>query len=290
MTELVRNDLNRLAKEINDAHIQVNESFKYTLKHAIYAGEKLIRAKNKCGHGNWLRWREEKIAHGTRTSQVYMNLAINKQLILTNTQKTAHLTIDAALRLIKGGIPMLQSMSNEWYTPAKYIEAVREVLGAIELDPASSHKANETVKAEVYFTEDDDGLSREWYGKVFLNPPYGRLTSEFAGCLYEQLGSTVTEAIMLVNSRATDADWFQPCFEGAICFTDHRIDFNSPDEKLTSSTHGSCFVYFGDNERKFADVFSKFGNIVQRFSQPSSPARRIRQATVGLDTTKQLLR
>ena len=97
-----------------------------------------------------------------------------------------------------------------------------------------------------------------------MNPPYGRAGPQFIEKLYHELGSTVEEAIVLVNSRATDAAWFQPMFEGTICFTDHRIDFNSPEEKQTSSTHGSCFVYFGPNKDKFAKIFSKFGNVVKR--------------------------
>lgn len=52
--------------------------------------------------------------------------------------------------------------SHEWYTPQRYIEAAREVLGGIDLDPASSALANETVKAARYFTIDDDGLSKTW--------------------------------------------------------------------------------------------------------------------------------
>jgi ParB family chromosome partitioning protein len=156
-------------------------------------------------------------------------------------------------------------MSNDWWTPKQYIAAVVEVMGGIDLDPATCLAANKTVGAKKFYTEDSDGLSQEWRGRVFLNPPYGKLGSAFAAKLYESLGSGVDEAIMLVNSRATDADWFQPCFNGVICFTDHRIDFDSPYEKPTSSTHGSCFVYFGPNEIKFADVFARFGNVVKRF-------------------------
>ena len=80
-----------------------------------------------------------------------------------------------------------------------------------------------------------------------------------------EIQSSFPEGILLVNSRATDAEWFQPCFNGTLCFTDHRIDFDSPDEKPTSSTHGSVFVYFGPNEEQFAKVFSRFGNIVKRW-------------------------
>jgi hypothetical protein len=66
------------------------------------------------------------------------------------------------------------SESAEWYTPARYIAAVREVLGDIELDPASCADANETVKAKRYFTIEDDGLRQPWAAAtLFLNPPYG---------------------------------------------------------------------------------------------------------------------
>ena len=64
----------------------------------------------------------------------------------------------------------------EWYTPANILEAVAEVLGAIDLDPASSaaQQAHATVKATRYFTIADNSLEQRWRGRVFLNPPYAR--------------------------------------------------------------------------------------------------------------------
>ena len=62
----------------------------------------------------------------------------------------------------------------EGYTPAIYIDSVYSVMGSINIDPASNKYANQTVKAELFFTKDDDGLKKSWNGKVFLNPPYSQ--------------------------------------------------------------------------------------------------------------------
>src|SRR5262249_11893632 len=64
------------------------------------------------------------------------------------------------------------SGENEWYTPPEYIAAARAVLGSIDVDPASSDIAQETVCASVYYTKQDDGLAKLWRGKVWMNPPY----------------------------------------------------------------------------------------------------------------------
>lgn len=44
------------------------------------------------------------------------------------------------------------SGNNEWYTPEKFIEAARTVMGSIDTDPASCALANETVKATCYYS------------------------------------------------------------------------------------------------------------------------------------------
>jgi len=58
-------------------------------------------------------------------------------------------------------------------TPDYVVDAARETLGHIDLDPASTEEANLLVKASRIFTKEDGGLKQSWVGNVFLNPPGG---------------------------------------------------------------------------------------------------------------------
>lgn len=66
------------------------------------------------------------------------------------------------------------SETSEHYTPASIVEPARFVLGGIDLDPASSKRANKTVKAGAIYTRADNGFAKEWHAEtLFLNPPGG---------------------------------------------------------------------------------------------------------------------
>ena len=60
----------------------------------------------------------------------------------------------------------------EYYTQAYIIDLVRQVLGDIDLDPASCIEANKVVQAKYIFTKEDDGLTKPWFGKVWMNHPF----------------------------------------------------------------------------------------------------------------------
>lgn len=161
---------------------------------------------------------------------------------------------------------LVASNENEWYTPSKYLDAARLVLGTIDLDPASCKRANKVVKAKTIYTIDDDSLHQPWTGRLWLNPPYGRLAGEFIRRLVlEYEAGEVKAAVTLVNAHCTDTDWFQSLWSYTLCFTDHRIDFDSGGrEKQTSSTHGSVFAYLGSETKAFKAAFTEFGAVVRR--------------------------
>lgn len=176
----------------------------------------------------------------------------------------------AKARAKAAGVPAANftSESVEWYTPAKYIDAARNVLGGFDLDPASSDKANEIVKAKRFFTAADDGLGCTWNGRVWLNPPYGSTKDGDTGAWAAKLVDSyrtgrVKAAILLVNAT-TDRKWFQQLWDFPICFTDHRIEFYTPAGQPKQPVSGNAFVYFGAEVEKFARVFAEHGAVVQR--------------------------
>jgi phage N-6-adenine-methyltransferase len=163
----------------------------------------------------------------------------------------------------------------EWYTPASILEAAREVMGGIDLDPASSdaQQAQATVKASQYFTIGTNGLERVWRGRVWLNPPYARgwvdLFVEKMVASY-QSGEMQT-GIMLTNS-ATETRWWQMAASAcdAVCFRKGRVRFLKVEgNKLTpgnsAPTHPHTLFYFGPDMTRFARVFGCFGLV---FSAP----------------------
>lgn len=167
------------------------------------------------------------------------------------------------------------SDSVEWYTPEKYCAAARNILGNIDLDPASCSTANEKVKADEYLTKKDDGLSTKWHGKIFLNPPYGytivngkqkssiKIWTWRALAQYEK--SNIEEGILLLNAT-TERSWFQPLWNFPICFTDHRIRFiDKHGNKQKNPTHGNVFIYLCESTLKawkFKNEFDQFGHVV----------------------------
>lgn len=160
----------------------------------------------------------------------------------------------------------------EWYTPAEYIEAARAVMGAIDLDPASSLRAQETVQALHYFTADDDGLARDWYGRVWLNPPYSQpLIGNFIDKLGQELTAGHVDQAIMVTNNCTDTEWFHSAVKHAnlLCFTRGRIRFTNPDKPAGESPlQGQCFFYHGPDLQAFATTFSAFGFITEPWRAP----------------------
>lgn len=167
----------------------------------------------------------------------------------------------------KNTAAVTQSLTNEWYTPGEYIEAARRVLGGFDLDPASCAEANTVVGAAQFYHEQDSGLDHDWKGRVWLNPPYGRLAGSFVLKLAEEYRrGHVTAGVCLVNAHCTDTAWFRPLWDHTLCFTYGRLNFAAGTARRGGSTHGSVFAYLGRDTDLFATEFARVGAVVRRWT------------------------
>jgi ParB family chromosome partitioning protein len=146
---------------------------------------------------------------------------------------------------------------SEWYTPTEIIEAARAVMGGIDLDPASTPEANEVVKAEHFYTIEDDGLAQPWYGRVWLNPPYSQpAVARFVERLIDDWGAGELEQACCLVNNATETGWGQLLLyhANAVCFISGRVKFRAPGGEPGAPLQGQVLAYFGPAEPTFEDL------------------------------------
>lgn len=124
---------------------------------------------------------------------------------------------------------------------------ILKALGDFDLDPCSPIEPPWKI-ADKFFTVNDDGLSKDWSGRVFCNPPYGNQTklwldkcSQHGNCI--ALVFARTETKMFFDSVWSKAD--------ALFFIKGRLSFhNVLGEKGGSAGAPSVLVAYGENNVK----------------------------------------
>lgn len=94
----------------------------------------------------------------------------------------------------------------DWGTPPAFIKWYSARIGhGFHLDAAASA---ENTKAEHFYTIEDNSLDREWWGHVWLNPPYGREISLWLEKCAEQIKNPMVHSITALIPARTDTKWF----------------------------------------------------------------------------------
>lgn len=154
-------------------------------------------------------------------------------------------------RTIHDDILPPRERNDRWGTPLKLI---RE-LGEFDLDPCGM-PGHPTARNIYTLEEGDDGLRDPWFGRVWMNPPYGDKVLRL--WLNKMIAHGVGTALLPV---ATDTkNWQELIWPSAtaICFYKGRINFlrrdGQSDTRMVSPT-ASAIVAFGERD---ADALLEF--------------------------------
>ncbi|MFY2788493.1 DNA N-6-adenine-methyltransferase [Rhodococcus sp. MALMAid1271] len=127
-----------------------------------------------------------------------------------------------------------------WLTPPHVIKS----LGKFDLDPCG---APGWATANRHIILPEDGLTAEWSGRVWLNPPYGTAVWTWLSKLAEH-----GEGTALIFARTETAGFVEQVWQKAsgIRFLHGRLNFHYPDGKRAAANAGapSCLVSYGRSD------------------------------------------
>ena len=177
----------------------------------------------------------------------------------------------------------LSCKSDEWYTPTYLIDLVKQVIPHIDLDPASSVRANSYIDAAKIFTRKDDSLNQCWGTlptSIYLNPPGGKIGNKSQTALFWQKLMTfraeglLSEAIFMgfsLEQLAVSQSCTYSLCNFPLVIPRKRIKFVSPEGQFNSPTHSNVIVYvpgINNSTSRFKEVFKDLGSIML----PNTPA------------------
>ena len=105
-----------------------------------------------------------------------------------------------------------------WETPKEFFEKLNTEF-CFTLDVCAT---KQNAKCAKFFSEEDNGLSREWVGTCWMNPPYGREIGKWV----KKAHDANTTVVCLLPAR-TDTKWFHDYILGKaeIRFIKGRLKF-----------------------------------------------------------------
>lgn len=134
---------------------------------------------------------------------------------------------------------LFSSKTDQWATPQSFFDSLNNEFH-FDLDPCANEKNH---KAELYFTKEDDGLSKDWSGhRVFCNPPYGRTIGKWVEKAFEEGTKKNTLVVLLIPAR-TDTSYFHDYIynRAEIRFVPGRLKFGN---SSTGAPFPSMIVIF----------------------------------------------
>lgn len=129
---------------------------------------------------------------------------------------------------------MFSSKTDMWATPQDLFDELNAEFH-FETDVCA---VPSNAKCKEYYTPLDDGLSQEWSGVCWCNPPYGREIGKWV----EKAATSKALTVMLIPAR-TDTKWFHDYVynKAETRFIKGRLKFGGGAKLCSFSFNDSCF-------------------------------------------------
>ena len=155
-----------------------------------------------------------------------------------------------------------------WNTPHDVVNDVLNFFdGQLGLDPCADKKDGPNVPAGMWFTEEDDGLSKEWdYDSVFMNHPYSQ-SKLWVPYAVEQHKKYGTEMLLLIKMDVSTKWWKHIACYPMLAYN-RRLKFGAG---TSAAPFQSAMIYLGNRFDRFVEHFSKDGQIYYPINDPHHP-------------------
>ncbi len=171
--------------------------------------------------------------------------------------------------------------SAEWYTPEYIVDAARQALGGIDLDPASHAEAAKRIGAARYYSLDHghDGSTLLWSGRVFVNPPGGYVAKFWSQFIHQQFDASIWVGFSIEQFQTLQSHGFDRLpFDFPTCYPRRRVAFvenRAMQEKrrlkceakgqkfnpTSTPSHANYISYRGPDVEAFIRAFSPLGAV-----------------------------
>ena len=135
--------------------------------------------------------------------------------------------------------------NDEWLTPPPEILAP---LGSFDLDPCAPIQ-RPWATALTHYTTETDGLNREWFGRVWMNPPFGNQAIHWMRKLADH-----GNGIALIPARTETRMFYETVWEkaDAVCFLKGRPHFHYVDGLRAKADSGApiCLIAYGQLNKR----------------------------------------
>jgi hypothetical protein len=149
--------------------------------------------------------------------------------------------------------------NQEWLTPPEILRA----LGSFDLDPCAPVPPRPWPTARFHLTVEDDGLAAQWFGRVWLNPPFNR----YIAPRWMQKMAAHGNGIALVPARTETAMFTECVWEAAtaVLFLKGRPHFHYVDGTRAQANSGApiCLVAYGYKNMEALDDSDLPGRLVR---------------------------